>query len=84
MREMLTTVRRKGPAGLYWGFLPHCFEACPHDISEMLVMGSMKVGRDAEQRWVGHEACQYHLLCSLGPGWIMHPACSLCRARDSA
>ena len=26
MREMLSTVRREGPAGLYWGFLPHCFE----------------------------------------------------------
>lgn len=44
MREMLVTVRHKGPAGLYWGFLPHCFEALPHDISEMLVMGCMKVG----------------------------------------
>eukprot|EP00983_Pelagomonas_calceolata_P068035 1149741-Pelagomonas_calceolata.AAC.3 len=44
MREMLLTVRQKGPSGLYWGFLPHCFEALPHDISEMLVMGCMKVG----------------------------------------
>ena len=26
LREMLSTVRREGPAGLYWGFLPHCFE----------------------------------------------------------
>ena len=26
---------------LYWGFLPHCFEAWPHDISELLVYGSM-------------------------------------------
>lgn len=42
MREMLLTVRQKGPSGLYWGFLPHCFEALPHDISEMLVMGCMK------------------------------------------
>lgn len=29
-------------AGLYWGFLPHCFEAWPHDISELWVYGSMK------------------------------------------
>eukprot|EP00955_Chlamydomonas_euryale_P087921 364335-Chlamydomonas_euryale.AAC.8 len=30
-------------AALYWGFLPHCFEAWPHDISELLVIGGMKV-----------------------------------------
>lgn len=28
--------------GLYWGFLPHCFEAWPHDISELLLYGFLK------------------------------------------
>lgn len=41
LREMVTVVRRDGPVGLYWGFLPHCFEAWPHDISELLVYGGM-------------------------------------------
>jgi solute carrier family 25 S-adenosylmethionine transporter 26 len=36
------THARTSSAGLYWGFLPHCFEAWPHDISELLVIGGMK------------------------------------------
>lgn len=32
--SMYTTARREGVVrGLYWGFLPHCFEAMPHDVS---------------------------------------------------
>lgn len=27
---------------MYWGFLPHCFEAWPHDISELLLYGFLK------------------------------------------
>lgn len=34
---MVKAVRRDGLGGLYFSFLPHCFEALPHDISEMLV-----------------------------------------------
>ncbi|KAG2442226.1 hypothetical protein HYH02_009710 [Chlamydomonas schloesseri] len=42
MAEMVATVRREGPGGLYWGFLPHCFEAWPHDISELATYGFMR------------------------------------------
>ncbi|KAG2434716.1 hypothetical protein HXX76_007606 [Chlamydomonas incerta] len=42
MAEMVATVRREGPVGLYWGFLPHCFEAWPHDISELATYGFMR------------------------------------------
>lgn len=41
-RHAPTQVRREGPGGLYWGFLPHCFEAWPHDISELATYGFMR------------------------------------------
>lgn len=42
LKEMVKVTRRSGFRGLYWGFLPHCFEAWPYDISELLVYGNMK------------------------------------------
>ncbi|GIL53451.1 hypothetical protein Vafri_9052 [Volvox africanus] len=42
MREMVSTVRKEGVGGLYWGFLPHCFEAWPHDIAELATYGLMR------------------------------------------
>ncbi|KXZ54726.1 hypothetical protein GPECTOR_4g794 [Gonium pectorale] len=50
MREMASTVRREGFGGLYWGFLPHCFEAWPHDISELATYGFMRDFQDAASR----------------------------------
>ena len=49
MAEMVRTVRKEGPSGLYWGFLPHCFEAWPHDVSELLVYGHMKDWHASQQ-----------------------------------
>ncbi len=39
-------MRRDGPRGLYWGFLPHCSEAWPNDVSELLVYGTMMDWRE--------------------------------------
>ncbi|KAG2491952.1 hypothetical protein HYH03_009684 [Edaphochlamys debaryana] len=50
LREMVTTVRREGFGGLYWGFLPHCFEALPHDMSELATYGSMREFEEAARR----------------------------------
>lgn len=46
MKEMVRVTKRSGLRGLYWGFLPHCFEAWPYDISELLVYGNMKDMQD--------------------------------------
>ncbi|GFR50429.1 hypothetical protein Agub_g12649 [Astrephomene gubernaculifera] len=50
LREMAATVRKEGVGGLYWGFLPHCFEAWPHDISELATYGFMREFREAALR----------------------------------
>ncbi|EFJ47173.1 hypothetical protein VOLCADRAFT_105233 [Volvox carteri f. nagariensis] len=50
MREMVSTVRREGVGGLYWGFLPHCFEAWPHDIAELATYGLMREFQESASR----------------------------------
>lgn len=42
LAEMARTARREGLPGLYWGFLPHCFEAIPHDVGELIVYGACR------------------------------------------
>lgn len=53
LREMVSTVRREGVGGLYWGFLPHCFEAWPHDMAELATYGTMREYQDSVQRQYG-------------------------------
>ncbi|GLC69728.1 hypothetical protein PLESTF_000873400 [Pleodorina starrii] len=50
MREMVATVRKEGVGGLYWGFLPHCFEAWPHDIAELATYGMMREFQESVSR----------------------------------
>lgn len=41
MTEMSIVMRTSGLPGLYWGFLPHCFESLPHDTAELIVYGAL-------------------------------------------
>ncbi|GLI67172.1 hypothetical protein VaNZ11_011385 [Volvox africanus] len=50
MREMVSTVRKEGVGGLYWGFLPHCFEAWPHDTAELATYGMMRDFQETASR----------------------------------
>lgn len=42
MKEMMVTLRTQGPMGLYWGFLPYCFESFPYDITELGTYSSLR------------------------------------------
>ncbi|KAG2497459.1 hypothetical protein HYH03_004614 [Edaphochlamys debaryana] len=41
-KEMSSVVRKQGPLGLYWGFLPYCFESFPYDISELATYSQLR------------------------------------------
>ncbi|GFR49742.1 hypothetical protein Agub_g11899 [Astrephomene gubernaculifera] len=41
-KEMGHVVRTQGPMGLYWGFLPYCFESFPYDISELATYSQLR------------------------------------------
>eukprot|EP00878_Enallax_costatus_P032553 GHUV01035784.1.p1 GENE.GHUV01035784.1~~GHUV01035784.1.p1 ORF type:complete len:334 (+),score=111.85 GHUV01035784.1:363-1364(+) len=35
LQEMVTTVQKKGPGALYWGFVPFLIESFPYDLTEL-------------------------------------------------
>ncbi|KAG2424442.1 hypothetical protein HXX76_014495 [Chlamydomonas incerta] len=41
-REMSNVVKKQGPMGLYWGFLPYCLESFPYDISELATYSQLR------------------------------------------
>eukprot|EP00198_Chlamydomonas_reinhardtii_P001375 XP_001690711.1 predicted protein [Chlamydomonas reinhardtii] len=41
-REMNNVVKKQGPMGLYWGFLPYCLESFPYDISELATYSQLR------------------------------------------
>lgn len=70
-------MRKEGPGGLYWGFLPHCFEALPHDMSEMLVRVASDVsgGRGASMLSSPLMACEHPEHCPGGPPYVVVASC---------
>lgn len=67
MREMVATVRKEGVGGLYWGFLPHCFEAWPHDVAELATYGLM---RDFQATAMRPSSCHYRWASGISEsGW---------------
>jgi solute carrier family 25 S-adenosylmethionine transporter 26 len=68
MSEMSSVFRASGFSGLYWGFLPHCFESLPHDTAELIVYGSL-IDMQVDSMQKDSPSTQWIRDMSKGPGF---------------
>jgi solute carrier family 25 S-adenosylmethionine transporter 26 len=68
MTEMNSVFKASGFSGLYWGFLPHCFESLPHDTAELIVYGSL-IDMQADSMRKESPSTQWIRDMSKGPGF---------------